>query len=59
MDAPVPVDGDGRVLFEAFEPAAAAARPLREAGPWDVERMDAGGGEDEAVSDRLRSLGYL
>jgi arylsulfatase A-like enzyme len=52
--AGVPADVDGRVLFEAFELAFAAAQPLRE-----VETEPRDRDADALVASRLRALGYL
>jgi len=58
MDAPVPADADGRVLFEAFSDDAVAARDLRETG--DVTRTrEAEVAASAEVEQRLRDLGYL
>lgn len=58
MEAPIPADADGRVLFEAFTEEAGAARELREASA-DVDRPAIGSRGSAEVEQRLRALGYL
>jgi hypothetical protein len=51
--------GDGRILYEAFEPAERTASPV---GFVDPTRGAAGAlpdPDDEVVSERLKSLGYI
>ena len=52
--------GDGRVLYEAFDSAAAAGRPARFADSRAVDRApDDAELDEEAVSTRLKALGYI
>jgi predicted AlkP superfamily phosphohydrolase/phosphomutase len=59
MGAGIPADGDGRVLFEAFEEDYATAQPLHEVDGLDVEREDLESGGESEVTARLRALGYI
>src|SRR5262249_34165654 len=60
MGAGVPVEGDGRVLFEAFDEAYASSQPLHEVDGCDIEREEQADGEAEGeVTARLRALGYI
>src|SRR5262249_31135584 len=49
MDAPVPADSDGRVLFEAFDPSFASGLDVREADTR-VEREASESSSEEVVS---------
>ena len=58
MDAAVPSDVDGRILFEAFTPYGVESREVREsqkAAPVRQPRIDA----SADVEQRLRDLGYI
>ena len=58
MDAPTPAGADGRILFEAFDPAATADRVIREVdadADMNIERPMA----SPEVERRLKDLGYL
>ena len=58
MDAAVPADADGRVLFEAFTDDAVSTRDLRETA--DVARTrEIEIAASVEVEQRLRDLGYL
>jgi predicted AlkP superfamily phosphohydrolase/phosphomutase len=58
-EAGIPTDLDGRVLFEAFEPAIAEARPVVEVEALAPEELEAELPDSEAVTSRLRALGYI
>ena len=56
----IPSDIDGRVLFEAFEDEAELkAREPRYQGSSQVSPIAYEGGDDLAVEERLRGLGYI
>ena len=58
MAAGIPSDGDGRVLFEAFDELL-AAQPVREVdGGW-VEADGTSSGYSDEVARRLKALGYI
>jgi predicted AlkP superfamily phosphohydrolase/phosphomutase len=58
MDAEIPAEGDGRVLFEAFDESLVLSRPVREVdGGW-IEADSAASGSDE-IARRLKALGYI
>jgi predicted AlkP superfamily phosphohydrolase/phosphomutase len=59
MDAEIPAEGDGRVLFEAFDESLALSRPVREVdGGW-IE-AEAGPTEySQEIARRLKALGYI
>jgi predicted AlkP superfamily phosphohydrolase/phosphomutase len=59
MDAPIPAEADGRVLFEAFTQDAVARRTLREVDSTADKRGVRGAGNSADVERRLRDLGYL
>jgi arylsulfatase A-like enzyme len=60
MGAGVPSDGDGRVLFEAFDEAYASSQPVREVDGGDIERDDDADADGQGeVTARLRALGYI
>jgi predicted AlkP superfamily phosphohydrolase/phosphomutase len=60
MEAGVPADSDGRVLFEAFDRGFAESRPLVEV-EVSTERRAAADDDDVSseVTDRLKALGYI
>ena len=58
MAAGIPSDGDGRVLFEAFDELL-AAQPVHEVdGGW-VEADGTSSGYSDEVARRLKALGYI
>ena len=57
--APVPADGDGRVLYEAFTAEAAAAREYREIEDVSLTRAAVRTESSAEVERRLADLGYL
>jgi predicted AlkP superfamily phosphohydrolase/phosphomutase len=58
MDAEIPAEGDGRVLFEAFDESLVLSRPVREVdGGW-VD-ADAGESGSDEIARRLKALGYI
>jgi predicted AlkP superfamily phosphohydrolase/phosphomutase len=62
MEAGVPAGADGRVLYEAFDPAFADVRELREVDdvvPPPPPGVSRGTGVSGDVERRLRDLGYL
>lgn len=59
MGSAVPADADGRILFEAFEPGFAEAQEVLAYEDADVTREEAASGDDPAVTERLRALGYV
>ena len=58
MDAPTPAGADGRILFEAFDVAATADRPVREVRADAEPRAERPAASPE-VERRLKDLGYL
>ena len=58
MDAPTPRGADGRVLFEAFDPAATADRQVREVDA-DAEASTERPAASPEVEQRLKDLGYI
>jgi predicted AlkP superfamily phosphohydrolase/phosphomutase len=59
MGSAIPEGGDGRVLFEAFEPTFALSRPVVKVDGGDLEAsVPSQDGSDE-VTRRLRALGYI
>ena len=59
MGEGVPRDGDGRVLFEAFDPEFVDTHPLNEVDPLPVSSEDMTAGDSVEVTARLRALGYI
>jgi predicted AlkP superfamily phosphohydrolase/phosphomutase len=59
MGSAVPSDGDGRVLFEAFESDFAAAQPLLEVETTRDSEAAAAEPDSEEVTRRLEALGYI
>ena len=59
MNAPVPADSDGRVLFEAFSAQAANDREVRETADVNRARQAVTVASSGEVEQRLRDLGYL
>ncbi len=60
MDAGIPLEGDGRVLFEAFSPAFIAAQPVREVDASSFANISFAPTLDSVeVTRRLRELGYI
>jgi predicted AlkP superfamily phosphohydrolase/phosphomutase len=60
MEAGVPSGGDGRVLFEAFEPAFASTNALREVEALAGSRSPIVAEEESGeVTRRLKALGYI
>jgi predicted AlkP superfamily phosphohydrolase/phosphomutase/tetratricopeptide (TPR) repeat protein len=62
MGLPVSDEMPGRPIVQAFEPDFVDARPVEriatyETGEREAEAVE--GGEDEAIQERLRALGYL
>jgi len=61
---PIPKEMDGRVLEEILTPEFAASHPIEiseeKSGPAATEAKDDYSNQDEeAIADRLRSLGYI
>src|SRR5581483_9814414 len=59
MEAGIPIDGDGRILFEAFEPDFATTQPVREVDEPFVAFQELADSDASEVSRRLRELGYI
>jgi predicted AlkP superfamily phosphohydrolase/phosphomutase len=60
MGAGIPMDGDGRVLFEAFDPDYAAEQPMNEVEALAVESLNGDSEDDDGeVTRRLKALGYI
>jgi predicted AlkP superfamily phosphohydrolase/phosphomutase len=60
MNAPLPAEADGRVLFEAFTSEFAAGREPTFTDTRVAPDSDGGGAlEDVVVEERLRALGYI
>ena len=62
LELPVPVEMDGRVLSEAFEPLWATAHPVRftsQAPTPSTSERALSSEEEEQVLRRLRNLGYI
>jgi predicted AlkP superfamily phosphohydrolase/phosphomutase len=59
MDAPIPADADGRVLFEMFAADAVASREVREVDSAAGDRGVPRAVSSVEVERRLRDLGYL
>ena len=60
MDAGLPVGGDGRPLYEAFQPELGEGALVREVDEAFVTSgSGAGDHDDEEVTRRLEALGYL
>ena len=60
MGAGIASDGDGRVLFEAFDEAYASSQPVNEVDGGDIERDDDADSDGQGeVTARLRALGYI
>ena len=61
MDSAVPIDGDGRVLFELFDEDYAAGKELREVQSIrsDEELLPAASEESAELTRRLKALGYI
>ena len=58
MGAGIPGEGDGRVLFEAFDELM-AAQPVREVGGGWVEADQTAHEYSDEVARRLKALGYI
>jgi predicted AlkP superfamily phosphohydrolase/phosphomutase len=59
MEAGIPIDGDGRILFEAFEPEFATTQPVREIDEPFVAFHELADSDSSEVNRRLRELGYI
>jgi len=59
MEAGIPIDGDGRILFEAFEPEFATTQPVREVDEPFVAFQELMDSDSSEVNRRLRELGYI
>jgi hypothetical protein len=59
MGEGVPAEGDGRVLFEAFDADFAAAQEYVEVPVAAIERDARASGDEAEVVARLQALGYL
>jgi predicted AlkP superfamily phosphohydrolase/phosphomutase/tetratricopeptide (TPR) repeat protein len=62
MGLPVSDEMPGRPVVQAFEPDFVAARPVERIPTYETNERETGaiaGGEDEAIQERLRALGYL
>jgi predicted AlkP superfamily phosphohydrolase/phosphomutase len=59
MGEAVPRDGDGRVLFEAFDAEFVDTHPLNEVDPLPVSGEELPTGDSVEVTARLRALGYI
>lgn len=59
MGAGIPADGDGRILFEAFDDRFAAGQEIIEVEGGTVEPTARFDGHSEEVARRLKALGYI